>query len=339
VTVTHTETFYTLRDQRNASALYGPGDSTLRMLREVYAVQIVARHGTVRLVGEPGRVGAAEEALRRLEDAMATGSLSSDQVRILALEGAPPLAVASPDFATDELPDQVKGKLKARSAGQEAYIHAMQGNDIVFAIGPAGTGKTFLAVAMASTALKAGRVRKIVLVRPAVEAGEKLGFLPGDFQAKINPYLRPLYDALGALMSVNELARLLEKEQIEIAPLAYMRGRTLQDAFIILDEAQNTTPSQMKMFLTRLGLRSRIVITGDVTQIDLPAGQASGLIHARRILTGVTGIGMIELSAKDIVRHALVQRIVDAYDAEEGEAPHNGFGHGGPGHSGHGAHG
>jgi phosphate starvation-inducible PhoH-like protein len=206
----------------------------------------------------------------------------------------------------------------ARSPGQEAYLQAIEKNEIVFCIGPAGTGKTFLAVHMAVSFLREGLIRRIILCRPAVEAGEKLGFLPGDFQAKINPYLRPLYDALNDILDYDQVKRYLEREIIEIIPLAYMRGRTLNNAFIILDEGQNTSISQMKMFLTRMGMESRIVVNGDVTQVDLPDGIPSGLIHAQRIIREIPGIAWIRMEKRDIVRHPLVRRIVEAYEAEAG---------------------
>ncbi|HVR75758.1 MAG TPA: PhoH family protein [Planctomycetota bacterium] len=205
----------------------------------------------------------------------------------------------------------------ARSGGQEAYVQAIQKNEIVFCIGPAGTGKTYLAVRMAINFLRGGTIRKLVLCRPAVEAGEKLGFLPGDFQAKINPYLRPLYDALNDILEYDQVKRYLEREIIEILPLAYMRGRTLNNSFIILDEGQNTSIAQMKMFLTRMGMGSRIVVNGDVTQVDLPEGFPSGLIHAQKIIRDISGIAWIEMQKGDIVRHPLVRRIVEAYEGAE----------------------
>jgi phosphate starvation-inducible PhoH-like protein len=217
-----------------------------------------------------------------------------------------------------------------RTATQRRYVEAIRERDVVFSIGPAGTGKTYLAVAEAVAALRANAVRKIILTRPAVEAGEKLGYLPGDFYAKVNPYLRPLYDALGELLPHGEVQRYLDADVIEVVPLAYMRGRTLKTAFIILDEAQNTTPAQMKMFLTRMGERSKVVITGDVTQVDLPEGQPSGLIDAIRVLEGTPSIEVIRFEPSDIQRHAVVQRIVDAYDRDDhrrrGEAPPSGGG-------------
>ena len=213
-----------------------------------------------------------------------------------------------------------------RSRGQEGYIRAMQRETVTFAIGPAGTGKTYLAAAVALTALRRGYFRKLVLVRPAVEAGERLGFLPGDFEAKVSPYLRPLYDALSGHLQPGRLQHFLETDVIEIAPLAYMRGRTLDNAFIILDEAQNTTPGQMKMFLTRMGQRSKVVVTGDATQVDLPSNQTSGLVEAERLLRNVSGIAVVHLDKKDIVRHPLVQKIVNAYEHDARLNPERGDG-------------
>ena len=207
----------------------------------------------------------------------------------------------------------------ARSRGQEEYMRAIATNDVVFCIGPAGTGKTFLAVRMAVHALRQGEILKLILCRPAVEAGEKLGFLPGDFQAKINPYLRPLHDALNDILDFDQVKRYMEREIIEIIPLAYMRGRTLNNAFIILDEGQNTTVSQMKMFLTRMGMNSKIVVNGDVTQVDLPDGHPSGLTHARRVVHGIRGIEWVKMQKADIVRHPLVKRIVEAYEVDDGQ--------------------
>src|SRR5690606_20345371 len=206
-----------------------------------------------------------------------------------------------------------KGKtVRAKTLGQRHYVSAIKKSDIVFGIGPAGTGKTFLAVAMGVTSLKSHRIKRIVLTRPAVEAGENLGFLPGDLQEKVDPYLRPLYDALYHMLGVEQVSKMMEKGIIEVAPLAYMRGRTLEDAFVILDEAQNTTPEQMKMFLTRLGFGSKMVVTGDVTQVDLPKGKKSGLVEAERILRDIEGIRFIHLTQEDVVRHTLVQKIIDA---------------------------
>lgn len=215
-----------------------------------------------------------------------------------------------------------RGKqIKCKTVGQKKYVEAIKKNTVVFGVGPAGTGKTYLAVCMAASAFKGKQVEKIILTRPAVEAGEKLGFLPGDLQNKVDPYLRPLYDGLFDLLGAEAFQRLLEKQTIEVAPLAYMRGRTLDDAFIILDEAQNTTPEQMKMFLTRMGANSKVVVTGDVTQIDLPDKARSGLVDALKVLRGIRGIAQIQLSEKDVVRHRLVQQIVKAYERAAGASP------------------
>jgi phosphate starvation-inducible PhoH-like protein len=225
--------------------------------------------------------------------------------------------LAKGSTATHSKVEDLSGPGLARSVGQNEYIQSIQNNEIVFCIGPAGTGKTFLAVYMAVGYLKQGLIRKIFLCRPAVEAGEKLGFLPGDFQAKINPYLRPLYDALNDILDYDQFKRYLEREIIEILPLAYMRGRTLNNAFIILDEGQNTSVSQMKMFLTRMGMNSRIVVNGDITQVDLPEGMPSGLIHARKVIRNIPGISWVQMQKGDIVRHPLVRRIVEAYEEAE----------------------
>ena len=219
--------------------------------------------------------------------------------------------------AATDAPAASPSGVQPRSRGQEQYLRAMLDHDLVLALGPAGTGKTYLAVAHGVAAMRAGRARRLVLTRPAVEAGEHLGFLPGDFQAKVNPYLRPLYDALHDFLPAGEVRRHLDRDVFEIAPLAYMRGRTLNDSVVILDEGQNTTVTQMKMFLTRLGRDSQMVVTGDTTQVDLPAGTRSGLTHAARLLEGVAGVAVVRLSPADIVRHAIVQRVVDAYASDE----------------------
>ncbi|MDD2533767.1 MAG: PhoH family protein [Eubacteriales bacterium] len=227
-------------------------------------------------------------------------------------------------YAPDSIAVTAKGRpIKSKTNGQRQYVQAIRDNEITFAIGPAGTGKTFLAVAMAVNAFRSHEVSRIILTRPAVEAGEKLGFLPGDLQNKVDPYMRPLYDALHELMGSEQYLKNLEKGLIEVSPLAYMRGRTLDEAFIILDEAQNTTPEQMKMFLTRLGFNSRAVITGDITQIDLPGDKKSGLKEAKKILYDVEGLAFVELTQRDVVRNALVQRIIKAYESEQAKGVHN----------------
>jgi len=304
-----------LRDLDEARAVSGPHDRFLRALRGRFGVEIVFRGLEVWIDGADQRdVDGARGALRQLlEVVRSSGALTLDDVAQVVGEaavaeapaGAPPPAEAAP---------AVEG-FRLRTAGQRRYVAAMREHDVVFSIGPAGTGKTFLAVLMAVEALKRGDAQRVVLCRPAVEAGESLGFLPGDFQAKVNPYMRPLYDALYSVLGFETVKRYMEREVIEVAPLAYMRGRTLNEAFIILDEAQNTTRAQMKMFLTRMGERSRIVVTGDVTQVDLPQGVTSGLIHAQAILRGVPGIEFIQLTVQDIVRHSLVWKIIEAYEA------------------------
>ncbi|MBI4575193.1 MAG: PhoH family protein [Planctomycetes bacterium] len=302
-----------LESHREAAHLFGSRDRNLRLLRERLGVAVHARNGTLRIEGETGAVETASRCLGRALDRIRSGEELAPEAfeRLLELEARAPdparAAVAS------VLAPALEG-LRVRSAGQASYVETILSHELSFAIGPAGTGKTFLAVAMAVRALREGEVRRICLVRPAVEAGEKLGFLPGDIQAKVNPYLRPLYDALNELLDYDQVRRYLEREIIEIVPLAYMRGRTLNRAFIILDEAQNTTPTQMLMFLTRMGEASRIVVTGDLTQVDLPKGQKSGLRHAQRLLGRVPGIAFVTLSKADIVRHPLVTQIVEAYE-------------------------
>jgi phosphate starvation-inducible protein PhoH and related proteins len=292
--------------------LFGTRDQHVRKVREALGVSITARDGEVHVAGPDAAVIRATEVLERLhEHARQHGALGPEDVDRL-LEPEP-----------SKLPPPARGpievfkpgrQIRPKTRGQARYVEAMDRNEIVFCTGPAGTGKTYLAVAIAAAALKKEAIRKIVLVRPAVEAGESLGYLPGDLQAKINPYLRPLMDALHEMMDHDLIKRYSEEDLIEVIPLAYMRGRTLNEAFIILDEAQNTTVAQMKMFLTRMGTGSRIVVSGDVTQIDLPHHARSGLIDALARLRGIAGIAAVELTGADIVRHPLVQKIVDAYE-------------------------
>jgi phosphate starvation-inducible protein PhoH and related proteins len=294
--------------------LFGARDQHVRKLREALGVNISVRDGRVYVEGPTAAVAAATSILEELEShSKRNGSLATEDVsRILAaVKGG-----GAPSDAKDAPIEVFKPgrQIRSKTPGQARYIDAIRHNDIVFCRGPAGTGKTYLAVAMAAAALKREAIRKVVLVRPAVEAGESLGFLPGDLQAKINPYLRPLMDALHEMMDHDLIRRYSEEDLIEVIPLAYMRGRTLNEAFIILDEAQNTTVAQMKMFLTRMGMGSKIVVSGDVTQIDLPEGTRSGLIDALERLKGIDGIASVALSTADIVRHPLVQRIVDAYE-------------------------
>lgn len=292
--------------------LFGARDQHLQMIREAFGVAVTHREGEIRVSGEERGVIHATEVLEQLKDMLTRrGSLLVDEV-------AEVLQRHQDDWVIPERsPIDVFNagrRIVPRSPGQARYVDAVRKNSLTFGIGPAGTGKTYLAVALAVEALKQKRVRKIVLVRPAVEAGESLGFLPGDLQAKINPYLRPLLDALHEMLDYDLVKRLMEQDVIEVIPLAYMRGRTLNEAFIILDEAQNATTSQMKMFLTRMGADSRIVVSGDVTQVDLRADTRSGLVDALERLRGIEGISEVQLTRADIIRHRLVQEIVRAYD-------------------------
>ena len=302
------------------AALCGPLDENLRQMENILGVRIMRRGDVFRVSGE-------REAARRAVTALSTlmtrvkvsgESLSVDDVQWHFVGRDDEFrsgAVEGPEGSIDDVELKTRRRdLQGRTPNQRLYLKAIMGHDISFGIGPAGTGKTYLAVATAVDAFERGTVERIVLTRPAVEAGERLGFLPGDLTQKVDPYLRPLYDALFDLMGFDKAQRLMERQSIEVAPLAYMRGRTLNNAFVILDEAQNTTPEQMKMFLTRIGFGSKAVITGDVTQIDLPKGVPSGLKHAARILDGVRGIAVTRFTAQDVVRHPLVARIVEAYE-------------------------
>ncbi|MSR46691.1 MAG: PhoH family protein [Planctomycetes bacterium] len=319
-------------DEELLRALFGPSDRHLRRLRQRFGVDVVVRGEGVTLVGEEVAVDEAAHALKRAIGVWRRDGILSEESLRRIIDDASPVSERdaapepnghAPANAHGALPDGVH----TRTKGQDVYVDAMRKNAITFGVGPAGTGKTFLAAAHAVAELKQGNFRKLVLCRPAVEAGERLGFLPGDIEAKVNPYLRPLYDALFALLDAQQVRRYIDHDVIEIAPLAYMRGRTLERAFVILDEAQNTTQKQMQMFLTRMGLHSRIVVTGDVTQIDLPHGQMSGLVEATRILDGVDGIGIVRMTRGDIVRHPVVQRVVDAYDrATQPPPPRHGGG-------------
>jgi phosphate starvation-inducible protein PhoH and related proteins len=290
--------------------LCGPMDSHLRSIEAALQVKIAHRFEQFRIEGPKAKANQALEVIQALYE-MAKKPIPEEKVQLM-LAGD----TALPPGGDDATAMQTRrGEVRGRTANQARYLENMATHDITFGIGPAGTGKTYLAVACAVDSLERSAVQKIVLTRPAVEAGEKLGFLPGDLGQKVDPYLRPLYDALYELMGFDKVQKAFERQQIEIAPLAFMRGRTLNHAFVILDEAQNTTPEQMKMFLTRIGFGSKAVVTGDVSQIDLPVTQLSGLIDAERVLKRVTGIAFNRLTSADVVRHPLVARIVDAYDA------------------------
>ena len=304
----HIDVDFTAADNQRLQNLCGPLDDNLRQIEAAFEVAIVRRGAHCRIDGELARARMAADALQRFFERADT-PLSIDDVQLGVVEVARQTSPASGHVALMTR----KTDLHGRTPHQVAYLRQIQEHDITFGIGPAGTGKTYLAVASAVDAFERDQVERIVLTRPAVEAGERLGFLPGDLAQKVDPYLRPLYDALYDLMGFDKVARLFEKHSIEIAPLAYMRGRTLNHAFIILDEAQNTTPEQMKMFLTRIGIGAKAVVTGDVTQIDLPKGHRSGLVEAQSILRDVRGLAFIDFDATDVVRHPLVARIVDAY--------------------------
>ena len=302
-----------------AASLFGSFDENIRMLEKEYAVDIVNRGGALKICGEPENVSRAAKAVEGLMMLLNKGEqLNEQNVRYcisLVNEGN---GDKLPAIASDCICITMTGKpVKPKTLGQKKYVDLINKNTIVFGVGPAGTGKTYLAVAMAVKAFRAKEVNRIILTRPAVEAGEKLGFLPGDLQQKVDPYLRPLYDALFEMLGADNFQKYQEKGNIEVAPLAYMRGRTLDDSFIILDEAQNTTPEQMKMFLTRLGFNSKIVVTGDITQIDLPDGKKSGLKEAIRILKNIEDIETVRFTEKDVVRHRLVQDIIRAYEKSD----------------------
>jgi len=307
-----TEATISVVDSKSLLSLFGTRDQHLRKIRDALAVDISARDDQIHIQGPDGAVARATEVLEQLKSIVhRQGSVEADQVsQILSdVTGQNP----SGNAAAIEVLNAGR-KVVPRTQGQARYVQAIAEHDIVFCIGPAGTGKTYLAVAMAVASLKQELIRKIVLVRPAVEAGESLGYLPGDLQAKINPYLRPLLDALREMMDYDQIRRYTDQDLIEVIPLAYMRGRTLNEAFIILDEAQNTTVAQMKMFLTRMGRGSKIVVSGDTTQIDLPPHATSGLIDAMRRLGRIKGLAQVALTNADIVRHRLVQDIVRAYE-------------------------
>lgn len=296
--------------------LFGKFDENIKLIEQEFNVDIVSREGEIRILGEEPYVSLVAKLIDSLIKIIARQGRLTKQEITYAIQ----LVLEGQEDTLNELLNQVvcitsTGKtIKPKTIGQKIYLNSIKENDIVFGIGPAGTGKTYLAMAMAITAFKNKEVNRIILTRPAVEAGESLGFLPGDLQDKVDPYLRPLYDALYDILGPETYTKYMEKGLIEVAPLAYMRGRTLDSSFVILDEAQNATNEQMKMFLTRLGFGSKAIITGDITQIDLPKGKNSGLKQASKILNDIKGIGIVYLTKKDVVRHQLVQRIIEAYD-------------------------
>lgn len=309
-------------------AFCGPADQNLRQLERRFSGTVAARGDLLRIVGPPEELPLIRDVVADLLERARKGQRIDTVTVDYLLAGYGDHPVLAEDFADDLAPllyaSGSRRAVRVRSAGQQRYVEAVREHDIVFAVGPAGTGKTYLAVVQAMDYLKRNLVDRVILVRPAVEAGEQLGFLPGDLQEKINPYLRPLYDALSDLLGPARIGKYMETGVIEASPLAFMRGRTLNNAFVILDEAQNTTIGQMKMFLTRLGHQAKAVITGDVTQIDLAPGEPSGLVHVRRILAGVEGIAFVDLDSRDTQRHPLVRRIVDAFEAIERPAPESG---------------
>ncbi|WP_267222704.1 PhoH family protein [Dyella silvae] len=305
-------------DNARLSNLCGPFDEHLRQVELRLGVEINHRGALFQVIGDEGAARTAEKVMRALYEVTSTESLNGAKINLHLADSGIDAIVNDAAESAQEVAIKVKrGVIKGRGPNQARYLHAITTHDISFGVGPAGTGKTYLAVASAVEALEANRVQRLLLVRPAVEAGEKLGFLPGDLSQKVDPYLRPLYDALYEMLGFEKVAKLIERNVIEIAPLAYMRGRTLNDSYVILDEAQNTTVEQMKMFLTRIGFGSVAVITGDVSQIDLPRNVRSGLRHAIEVLRGVDGISFTFFTSRDVVRHPLVAKIVRAYEAFE----------------------
>lgn len=302
-----------------AVALFGSFDENIKLIEKAFAVDVISRGSDIKITGEPDDVSKAVKTVNGLLMLLNRGeALNEQNVRyVISLVNDGNEDKLS-SMSADCICITSKGKpVKPKTLGQKKYVEAIKNNTIVLGVGPAGTGKTYLAVAMAVNAFRAKEVNRIILTRPAVEAGEKLGFLPGDLQSKVDPYLRPLYDALFDMLGAENFQKYQERGNIEVAPLAYMRGRTLDDSFIILDEAQNTTPEQMKMFLTRMGFNSKVVVTGDVTQIDLPDGKKSGLVEVTKILKNIEQIELVRFSEKDVVRHKLVQDIIKAYEKYE----------------------
>jgi phosphate starvation-inducible PhoH-like protein len=307
-------------DNARLAQLCGPMDANLKLIEQRLGVELRHRGNQFSILGDAQAAALAADVIGSLFDASSREALTAEQVHLVLQEAS---ADGSTSGASDALRVQTqRGAIRARGANQREYLAHIRELDLTFGIGPAGTGKTYLAIASAVEALQTDRVRRLVLVRPAVEAGERLGFLPGDMAQKVDPYLRPMFDALYEMMGFEKVARLIERNVIEVAPLAFMRGRTLNDSFVVLDEAQNTTIEQMKMFLTRIGFGSKAVVTGDITQTDLPGHKQSGLRHVVDVLRGVPGVAFTFFTARDVVRHPLVQRIVRAYEAQiDGERP------------------
>ncbi len=318
--VIFTEQIISIERMEQVISLFGSFDENILKIEKYYGVSVTSHGSNIKVKGEPEQVLNAVSAINGLLALINNGEQLSDQSvdYVISLVGDGENEKIAEYAHSDCICVTAKGKpIKAKTLGQKKYLDAIKSNTVTIAVGPAGTGKTYLAVAMAVKAFRAKQVNRIILTRPAVEAGENLGFLPGDLQQKVDPYLRPLYDALFDMLGADNFRKCQERGDIEVAPLAYMRGRTLDDSFIILDEAQNTTVEQMKMFLTRLGFNSKIVVTGDVTQIDLPSGKNSGLMDAVSVLKNIDDISIIKLTAKDVVRHKLVQAIINAYEKKE----------------------
>ena len=312
--------------EEGIEALFGTHDENLKKIERAFAVTVTARGGTASVDGPPDGTEVVLHLLRELSALAESGQRLRGrdvETSIRVLQEDPQASLAE-FFSANGLLGVVRAMVSPRSLAQRKYLKAMADHDMVISIGPAGTGKTYLAVAMAAAALREKQIRRILLARPAVEAGEKLGYLPGDLAEKVNPYLRPLYDALYDIIGFDKVMRMIERGTIEVAPIAFMRGRTLNDAFVILDEAQNTTTEQMKMFLTRIGYNSKAVVTGDITQIDLPPGKVSGLKQAQTVLSSVQGIEFIYFTERDVVRHPLVQKIIGAYEAYDNGSGTNG---------------
>jgi len=308
-------------DEQQTHTLFGNHDEHLRTIEDAFDVKISSRGNEIFVSGNPQNIAAVQKLLGELQQLIEQGypmKKSDVQTGVRVVRDKPETNLVE-FFTDDAVPSSIRRIVTPRNVAQKGYLQAIQDEDIVFGVGPAGTGKTYLAVAAAAAALQDKQMKRIILCRPAVEAGERLGFLPGDIAEKVNPYLRPLYDSLYDIIGFEKVEKLMERSIIEIAPLAFMRGRTLNDSFIILDEAQNTTPEQMKMFLTRLGFGSKAVVTGDITQVDLPEGKKSGLREVRRILEGVPGLRFFDFSDRDVVRHPLVGKIVAAYDRVDRE--------------------